>query len=145
MTVINCIFYFVKATDVRWGDKENKIFNCLMELFGEDVNRNFVLRVTNFYPSNEDEEPNFIKLFKENCIREEKRKVQESFLFYYEKILKKENMTKDEIFKTYWYFALDNKIIFDNNIKRNDRQKEKQNYTENEIKKLIDLKIKQLE
>lgn len=125
MTVINCIFYFVKATDVRWGDKENKIFNCLMELFGEDVNRNFVLRVTNFYPSNEDEEPNFIKLFKENCIREEKRKVQESFLFYYEKILKKENMTKDEIFKTYWYFALDNKIIFDNNIKRNDRQKEK--------------------
>ena len=85
MTVINCIFYFVKATDVRWGDKENKIFNCLMELFGEDVNRNFVLRVTNFYPSNEDEEPNFIKLFKENCIRKKKGKYKSHSYFIMKK------------------------------------------------------------
>ena len=142
--VINCIFYIAKATDVRWGDKENKIFNCLMELFGEDVNRNFVIGVTNFYPSSEYEEPSFISIFKNSCVREDNRKAQESFSFYYDKILKRKNMTKDEIFQTYWYFASDNKIIFNYNIKRNEREKEKWNYTENEIKNLIELKIKQL-
>jgi GTP-binding protein EngB required for normal cell division len=146
--VINCICYMVKEGQNRWGDKENKIFNCLMELFGENVKRNFILGISRFWTDNDDEEPEIINIFKNNCIRKEKgeenAKEQQSFIFYYENILKRENMTKDEIFQTYWYFASENKIIFDDKIQRTNGEKQKWKYTEKEIKKLIEQKIKQL-
>ena len=53
-------------------------------------------------------------------------------------------MTKDEIFQSYWYIASENKIIFDDKIQRTNGDKQKWNYTEKEIKKLIEQKIKQL-
>ena len=53
-------------------------------------------------------------------------------------------MTKDDIFQTYWYFASENKIIFDDKIKRTDGEKQKWNYTEKKIKELIEEKIKKL-
>ena len=145
---INCILYMVKESANRWGDNENKIFNCLMELFGENVKENFFLGVSRFWTDRDDEEPEFITIFKNSCIREKKEekntKEKQSFIFYYENILKRENMTKDEIFQSYWYIASENKIIFDDKIQRTNGDKQKWNYTEKEIKKLIEQKIKQL-
>ena len=51
---INCILYMVKESANRWGDNENKIFNCLMELFGENVKENFFLGVSRFWTDRDD-------------------------------------------------------------------------------------------
>ena len=128
---VNCICYIVKSSDCRFDDKQKYIFNCLMDLFDKNVNKNFMVGITYFFPSG-DEEPNVIDIFKNND-------------FYFKNILNTDNLPKEEIFKTYWYFASDNKIIFENRIKRNNIEKEKWNYTEKEIKKFIENKIKILQ
>jgi len=132
LITINCICYFVKSADCRLDDTQKYIFNCLMKLFDKNVNKNFMVGVTSFFPSQDDEKPNVINIFIRND-------------FYFKNILNSENKPREEILKSYWYFASDNYIISDNKIKRTEIQKLKWNYTENEIKKFIEYKIKKLQ
>ena len=131
LAYINCICYFVKSTENRFTERQEYIFNCFMKLFDKNINKNFIVGITNFFAVGE-EEPEAINIFINND-------------FYYKNILNSDNLPEEEILKTYWYFASDNKIIFDNKIKRTDGEKLKWNYTEKEIKKFIENKIKKLQ
>ena len=70
-----------------------------MNLFSKNVKDNFVVGVTNFIPESKKDIPNIIKsLSDENH-------------FYYQNVLKTDNLQRDQIIKSYWYFTSDNKII----------------------------------
>jgi hypothetical protein len=104
-----------------------------MNLFSKNLKENFVVCATHFSPENKNDVPNFIKtLSDENH-------------FYYQTVLKNENLSREEIIKSYWYFAEDNKIICNNQIERNLIEKEKWKNTEMQIKKFIENKLKILE
>ena len=104
-----------------------------MNLFGKNVKENFVVGATNFIQESKNDIPNIIKsLSDENH-------------FYYQNVLKKDNSSRDEVINSYWYFSSDNKIISNNNIEGNKREKEKWEYTEEQIKFFIENKIKKLE
>ena len=84
-----------------------------MNLFGKNVKENFVVGATNFIQESKNNIPNIIKsLSDENH-------------FYYQNVLKKDNSSRDEVINSYWYFSSDNKIISNNNIEGNKREKEK--------------------
>ena len=104
-----------------------------MNLFSKNVKDNFVVGVTNFIPESKKDIPNIIKsLSDENH-------------FYYQNVLRNENLTRDQTIKSYWYFTSDNKIISNNEIELNQMEKEKWKYSENQIINFIENKIKFLE
>ena len=148
--MVNSIIYFVKSSDDRWGSKEINIFNDLMNLFDDNVHKNFIIGISYFSPLRKGEEPNFIKIFKNSCDKSSNNNenkddtTKEAILFYYENILNREKISKNEIFNTFWYFALDNQIIIDDNIERNEMEKYIWKHTEEEIKKFIDNKLRVL-
>ena len=131
---VNCICFIVKGADTRVDFHQNYVFNCIMNLFAENVKDNFIVGVTNFIPYKKNDLPNIIA----SCLSRENS-------FYYQNILKKDNLNREEILKTDWFFACDNKIIFDDDIDKDDYD-EKKNYekTENKIKIFIE-KIKKLD
>ena len=101
---VNCICFIVKATDNRIDFHQEYVINCIMNLFSEDIKDNFLVGVTNFDPSYENQKPDIIE---KNLLLEDS--------FYYKNILKtsfEENRNKDD-----WYFASENAIIIDNNEK----------------------------
>ena len=130
---VNCVLYVVNATNSRFGENDKKILDYLMNLFSKNLKENFVVGATHFTPENKNDIPNYIKtLSNENH-------------FYYQRILKNEKLSREEIIKSYWYFASDNKIICNNQIERNLMEKEKWKNTEMQIKKFIENKLKILE
>lgn len=130
---INCILYIIIGANARFGENDKKIINYLLNLFGKNVKDNFVVDATNFIPESKKDIPNIIKsLSNENH-------------FYYQNVLKNDLLSKEQIAQSYWYFTSDNKIISNNQIEGNEREKEKWKYTESEIKKFIENKIKILE
>ena len=133
LVVINCICFVVKAAEIRVDFHQKYIFNNIMNLFAENVKDNFIVEVTNFSPYKENEIPNII---------EHTLSVENSF--YYQNVLKKSNMSREEILKTDWYFASNNKIIFDNEIENNKREALNFEETEEKIIYFIN-KLKNLE
>ena len=130
---INCILYIIIGANSRFGENDKNIINYLLNLFSKNVKENFVVGVTNFIPESKKDIPNIIKsLSDENH-------------FYYQNVLKNEILSREQILKSYWYFTSDNKIISNNEIERNEREKEKWKYTEEQIKFFIENKIKILE
>jgi len=104
-----------------------------MNLFSKNLKENFVVGATHYTPENKNDIPNYIK-----TLSDEKH-------FYYQRVLKNEKLSREEIIKSYWYFASDNKIICNNQIERNLMEKEKWKNTEMQIKKFIENKLKILE
>ena len=135
---INCICLIIKSTACREDSYQKYVFNCIINLFAENVKDNFMVGVTNFKPLSDDEKP--------NCI-ENSLSVEESF--YYQNILKNDKMSREEIVNSDWYFASDNKIIIsylDNNqISRIFWEKSNKSivYFINKVKKLESKKIKE--
>ena len=130
---VNCILYLFIGANSRFGENDKYIIDGLLNLFGKNVKENFVVGTTNFIPESKNDIPNIIKsLSDENH-------------FYYQNVLKKDNSSRDEVINSYWYFSSDNKIISNNNIEGNKREKEKWEYTEEQIKFFIENKIKKLE
>jgi len=54
-------------------------------------------------------------------------------------------LSREQIIESDWYFASDNKIIFNNKFEGNEMEKYKWQYTENQIKNFIKNKINILE
>ena len=135
---INCICFIIKSTTCREDSYQKYVFNCIINLFAENVKDNFMVGVTNFKPLSDDEKP--------NCI-ENSLSVEESF--YYQNILKNDKMSREEIVNSDWYFASDNKIIIsylDNNqISRIFWEQSNKNivYFINKVKRLESKKIKE--
>ena len=130
---INCILYIIIGANARFGEIDKKIINDLLNLFSKNVKENFVVGVTNFFPENNDDIPNII-----NSLSNEDH-------FYYQNVLKDEYYSREHVLQSYWYFTSDNKIISNNKIERNEREKEKWKHTENQIKYFIEKKIRILE
>ena len=130
---VNCVLYVVNSTNSRFGENDKRILNYLMNLFSKNLKENFVVWATHFTPENKKDIPNFIK-----TLSDEKH-------FYYQRVLKNEKLSREEIIKSCWYFGTDNKIICNNEIERNSMEKEKWNNTEIQIKKFIENKLKILE
>ena len=130
---INCVLYIIIGAGSRFGENDKKIINNLLNLFSINLKENFVVGATNFIPGSKKDIPNIIK-----SLSNEKH-------FYYQNVLKKNNYSKEQIIQSYWYFASDNKIISDNEIELNEREKEKWQYTENQIKYFIENKLKNLD
>jgi len=130
---INCILYIIIGANSRFGENDKNIINYLLNLFSKNVKDNFIVGVTNFIPESKKDIPNIIKsLSDENH-------------FYYQNVLKSDNISKEQLNNLYWYFTSDNKIISNNEIEGNSREREKWQYTENQIKYFIENKIKILE
>ena len=130
---INCILYIIIGANSRFGEKDKNIINYLLNLFSKNVKDNFVVGVTNFIPESKRDIPNIIKsLSDENH-------------FYYQNVLKNDKLSRKEIINSNWYFTSDNKIISNNEIEGNEKEKEKWQYTEKQIKNFIENKIKILE
>jgi GTP-binding protein EngB required for normal cell division len=104
---VNCVLYIVNATNSRFGETDKRILNYLMNLFSKNLKENFVVWATHFTPENKKDIPNFIK-----TLSDEKH-------FYYQRVLKNEKLSREEIIKSCWYFGTDNKIICNNEIERN--------------------------
>jgi energy-coupling factor transporter ATP-binding protein EcfA2 len=130
---INCILYMIIGAYARFGENDKIIINHLLDLFSKNLKENFVVGVTNYIQENKNDIPNIIKsLSNENH-------------FYYQNVLKSDNYSREQVINENWYFSSDNKIISDNNIERNEKNKEKWKYTEMQIKNFIESKIKILE
>ena len=130
---VNCVLYVVNSTNSRFGENDKRILDYLMNLFSKNLKENFVVWATHFTPENKKDIPNYIKtLSDENH-------------FYYQRVLKNEKLSREEILKSCWYFASDNKIICNNEIERNPMETEKWKNTEIQIKKFIENKLKILE
>ena len=130
---INCILYITIGANSRFGENDKNIINYLLNLFGKNVKNNFVVGATNFIPESKKDIPNIIK------------SLSNEDHYYYQNVLKDDKLSREQIIKSYWYFTSDNKIISNNQIEGNEREKEKWKYTESEIKKFIENKIKILE
>ena len=130
---INCILYIIIGAYSKFGENDKNIINYLLNLFSKNLKENFVVGVTHFYPINRKSIPGAIK------------SLSEENHFYYQKILKNDNLERDQVLKSYWYFASDNEIISDNKIEGNEREKELWQYTEKQIINFIENKIKTLE
>ena len=129
---INCILYIIIAADPRFGENEKYIIDNLLNLFSKNVKENFVVGVTNFI-GNKKDIPNII-----NSLSNENH-------FYYQNVLKNDELSREQVINSYWYFASDNKIISDNKIERDELDKVKWKYTEKQIKNFIEKKIKNLD
>lgn len=97
---INCICFIIKSTACREDSYQKYVFNCIINLFAQNVKDNFMVGVTNFKQTSDDEKP--------NCI-EKSLSIEQSF--YYQNILKNDKMSREEIINSDWFFACDNKII----------------------------------
>ena len=130
---INCICFIVKASDSRVDFHQEYILNCVMDLFAENIKDNFMVGVTNFIAATENEKPNIIS----NALSKENN-------FYYQNILKRDNLAREEILSSNWYFGSNNTTITNNKIKIS--QKSKLNWEEavENINKFI-CKLKLLE
>ena len=104
-----------------------------MGLFSKNVKENFVVGATNVIPENKRDIPNII-----NSLSDENH-------FYYQNVLKNDKLSREQIIESDWYFASDNKIIFNNKFEGNEIEKFKWQYTENQIKNFIKKKINILE
>lgn len=126
LMTINCICFIVKASDIRIDPHQEYILNCVMNLFAENTKENFMVGVTNFIASDDSEIPNIISeaLSKENN-------------FYYENILKKDNVDRQEILNSNWYFASNNTTIIKNITKINNKSRMIWEETNENIKKFI--------
>ena len=130
---INCILYIIIGANSRFGENDKNIINYLLNLFSKNVKENFVVGVTNFIPESKRDIPNIIKsLSNENH-------------FYFQNVLKNDKLSREQIINSYWYFTSDNKIISNDEIEGNEKEKEKWKYTEEQIKNFIENKIKILE
>ena len=109
------------------------IINYLLNLFSKNVKDNFVVGVTNCMPDSKKDIPNII-----NSLSDKDH-------FYYQNILKNDKLSRKEIIESDWYFTSDNKIISENDIEGNAKEKIKWEYTESQIKNFIENKIKFLE
>ena len=58
---INCICFVVKETDIRLGSSQQYIYKTCLDVFAKDVNKNFVLMLTN---SRFEDEPENIPVLK---------------------------------------------------------------------------------
>ena len=130
---INCILYIIVGANSRFGEIDKYIINNLLNLFSRNVKENFVVGVTNFTPHNKEDIPNII-----NSLSHENH-------FYYQNVLKNDELSREQVINSYWYFASDNKIILDNKIERNELEKVKWKLTEKEIIKFLENKIKILD
>ena len=132
--LVHSICYMVNSSDCRVGFHQEYIFNTILGLFAENVKKNFIVGVTHFFAKNKKQKPNIIQksLSLENS-------------FYYNNILKDDNLSREEILNSYWYFCSDNEIISDNSIEGNVLEKMKWNQTEEQIKFFIENKIKNSE
>lgn len=135
---VNCICFIIKSTTCREDSYQKYVFNCIINLFAENVKDNFMVGVTNFKQISDDEKPNCI----ENSLSIEKS-------FYYQNILKNDKMSREEIINSDWYFACDNKIIINylenNSIYRQIWEKTNKNikFFINKVKRLESKKIKE--
>ena len=129
---INCICFIIKSTTCREDTFQKYVFSCVINLFAENVKDNFMVGVTNFKQTDEDEKPECIQ----NSLSVEKS-------FYYQNILKNDKMSREEIINSDWYFAGDNKIII-SYFKNNSKYRPFWDQTNKNIKFFID-KIKRLE
>ena len=133
---INCICFIIKSTTCREDSYQKYVFNCIINLFAENVKDSFIVGVTNFIPLSDDEKPNCIK----NSLSVEKS-------YYYQNILKNDKMTREEILNSDWYFACDNKIVIsylDNNARQFWEKTNKNiKFFINKVKKLESKKIKE--
>ena len=130
--VINCICFVVKASDIREDPQEKYIFQTIFDLFAKDVRDNFMVGVTNFKPNSSKDIP--------DCIA---KSLSSKNSFYYNCILKRENVTEEKENETNWYFSCDNSIITDE-IEKNQITE----FTWKETKKNVEIlieKIKSLE
>jgi len=130
---VNCVLYIVNGNNIRFGENDKRILNYLMNLFSKNLKENFVVWATHFTPENKKDIPNFIKI------------LSDENHFYYQRVLKNDKLSREEILKSCWYFASDNKIIYNNEIERNLIEQEKWKNTEMQIKKFIENKLKILE
>ena len=130
---INCILYITIGANSRFGETDKNIINYLLNLFGKNVKNNFVVGATNFIPESKKDIPNIIK------------SLSNEDHYYYQNVLKDDKLSREQIIKSYWYFTSDNKIISNNEIEGNEREKEKWIYTEKEIKNFIENKLENLE
>ena len=130
---INCILYITIGANSRFGETDKNIINYLLNLFGKNVKNNFVVGATNFIPESKKDIPNIIK------------SLSNEDHYYYQNVLKDDKLSREQIIKSYWYFTSDNKIISNNEIEGNEREKEKWKYTEKEIKNFIENKLENLE
>ena len=130
---INCILYITIGANSRFGENDKNIINYLLNLFGKNVKNNFVVGATNFIPESKKDIPNIIK------------SLSNEDHYYYQNVLKDDKLSREQIIKSYWYFTSDNKIISNNEIEGNEREKEKWKYTEKEIKNFIENKLENLE
>lgn len=129
---INCICFIIKSTTCREDTFQKYVFSCIINLFAENVKDNFMVGVTNFKQTDDDEKPECIQ----NSLSVEKS-------FYYQNILKNDKMSREEIINSDWYFAGDNKIII-SYFKNNSKYRPFWDQTNKNIKFFID-KIKRLE
>ena len=109
LMTINCICFIVKAADSRVDPHQEYILNCIMDLFAENIRDNFMVGVTN---KSDDYEPNIIS----NALSRENN-------FYYINILKKENVKREDILNSNWYFASNNITIINHEPKINKKSK----------------------
>ena len=123
--MIHSICFIINCTRNRIDFHQEYVFNTLMSLFAENVKKIFIVGVTKFFPTSEDELPEVI---------EHSLSLKSSF--YYKCILE-----DVDIKNSFWYFASDNKIIINNKIKGTELDKIKWNQTENAIKSYIENKI----
>lgn len=130
---VNCILYVVNPFDTRFDEHQKYVFNSILNLFADDVKENFMVGVSNFNPLGGDEVPNVIK----NALSLENS-------YYYKNILKRDNIPREEILKSDWYIASENKLIFKSKLKRDNNEKKIWEKTVYNIKILIE-KIKSLE
>ena len=130
---INCILYIIIGADPRFGENDKNIINYLLNLFSKNVKDNFVVGVTNCFPDSKNDIPNII-----TSLADESH-------YYYQNVLKSDNISRDKVLKSFWYFTSENKIISNNMIEGNQREKEKYDYTVNQIKYFIENKIKILD
>ena len=57
---INCICFIIKSTTCREDSYQKYVFNCIINLFAENVKDNFMVGVTNFKPLSDDEKQEIV-------------------------------------------------------------------------------------
>ena len=61
---INCICFIVKETDIRLGSSQQYIYKTCLDVFAKDVQKNFVLMLTNSHFEDDPENINVLKTLK---------------------------------------------------------------------------------
>ena len=61
---INCICFIVKETDMRLGSSQQYIYKTCLDVFAKDVQKNFVLMLTNSHFEDAPENISILKTLK---------------------------------------------------------------------------------